>query len=427
MIKTMNRTRMMLAAAVAIALVGCSRTAPPQFLVNLEGKPESAVYPRTEEDRAKRQQLIDGLTALFGTPDDPHLFPEAATALDIKKIKLASGPVGGNADGTQRGLYRQHCVHCHGISGDGAGPTAVFLNPYPRDYRRGIYKFKATERAAKPRDEDLAHVIRMGVPGTAMPAFNLLAKDEIDALVEYVKYLSVRGETETLLSLAIDDFDKGDKLTRELLVEQLSSPTGMWAQAKNAVIATPTYPENNDQRFDIAAWDAAGLQNFYKDAYALAQKKDPNTWHALGEAVFRGGRAQCIKCHGPTALGDGSADDPIFDVWNEDKAKERKARQAAIAAGDKPPEKLYWTLPEQISQPRNLRMGVYRGGRSPADLYRRIHAGVNGASMPEGRTSLKPLEIWSVVDYIRTLPYDAMSKPGGTTPHSTAAVARDRM
>ena len=29
-------------------------------------------------------------------------------------------------------LYREHCAHCHGISGDGVGPTAVFLNPYPR-------------------------------------------------------------------------------------------------------------------------------------------------------------------------------------------------------------------------------------------------------------------------------------------------------
>ena len=42
----------------------------------------------------------------------------------------------------QRGLYRQHCVHCHGITGDGAGPTAQFLMPYPRDFRTGEFKFK---------------------------------------------------------------------------------------------------------------------------------------------------------------------------------------------------------------------------------------------------------------------------------------------
>src|SRR6185503_6506455 len=114
---------------------------------------------------------------------------------------LAAGPFGGNQDGTQRGLYRQHCVHCHGINGDGAGPTAAFLTPYPRDYRYGWYKFKATERGDKPTDADLARTIREGIMGTAMPSFALLPNDEVEALVEYVKYLSIRGETELALRI----------------------------------------------------------------------------------------------------------------------------------------------------------------------------------------------------------------------------------
>src|SRR5207248_2464538 len=32
--------------------------------------------------------------------------------------------------------------------------------------------------------------------------------------------------------------------------------------------------------------------------------------------------------------------------------------------------------------PRNLRLGVYRGGRRPLDLYYRIHDGINGTPMP---------------------------------------------
>ncbi len=38
-------------------------------------------------------------------------------------------------------LYRRNCLHCHGVSGAGDGPTAPFLYPPPRDYRRGIFKF----------------------------------------------------------------------------------------------------------------------------------------------------------------------------------------------------------------------------------------------------------------------------------------------
>ena len=48
-----------------------------------------------------------------------------------------------------RNLYMQHCLHCHGVSGDGAGPTAKFLNPRPRDYRQGIFKFKSTQAPIK--------------------------------------------------------------------------------------------------------------------------------------------------------------------------------------------------------------------------------------------------------------------------------------
>ena len=39
-----------------------------------------------------------------------------------------------------------------------------------------------------------------GIPGTAMPSFALLPPDEVEALVEYVKYLSMRGQMETALA-----------------------------------------------------------------------------------------------------------------------------------------------------------------------------------------------------------------------------------
>ena len=53
---------------------------------------------------------------MFGTPNTPYVFAESG--LDLAKIELAAGPTGGDESGRQRGLYRQHCVHCHGINGD---------------------------------------------------------------------------------------------------------------------------------------------------------------------------------------------------------------------------------------------------------------------------------------------------------------------
>ena len=76
------------------------------------------------------------------------------------------------------------------------GPTTAFLNPYPRDYRRGIFKFKGTVREDRPTTEDLLRTLTDGLQGSAMPSFKLLPQVDREALVEYVKYLSMRGEVE---------------------------------------------------------------------------------------------------------------------------------------------------------------------------------------------------------------------------------------
>jgi len=99
-----------------------------------------------------------------------------------------------------RKLYARHCQHCHGVSGDGDGTTAKYLNPRPRDYRLGVFKFKSTKREDRPTRDDLTRVIAQGIPGTYMPAFVPMLKDpELVALVEYVRWLAMRGQIERQL------------------------------------------------------------------------------------------------------------------------------------------------------------------------------------------------------------------------------------
>ena len=94
-------------------------------------------------------------------------------------------------------IYRRNCLHCHGVSGAGDGPTAAFLYPPPRDYRRGLFKFTSTPNGARPTRDDLMRTIKNGLHGTSMPSFEaLLSDDEIAQAVDYVIFLSVRGETE---------------------------------------------------------------------------------------------------------------------------------------------------------------------------------------------------------------------------------------
>ena len=71
---------------------------------------------------------------------------------------------------------------------------------------------KAPTPAAEPTTDDLKRVVHDGVPGTAMPSFAILPPDEQEALVEYVKYLSIRGMTEKALEDYVgENVNPGDK------------------------------------------------------------------------------------------------------------------------------------------------------------------------------------------------------------------------
>ena len=95
-----------------------------------------------------------------------------------------------------------------------------------------------------------------------------------------------------------------------------------------------------------------------------------------------------------------------------DTAALTRARQ--VLAGD--------ALKPRPIVPRNLRQGIYRGGRRPLDLYYRIHAGINHAPMPAAKGTVTPEDIWHIVNYIKSLPYETETAPPGERP----LAARDR-
>lgn len=87
-------------------------------------------------------------------------------------------------------LYTNRCVGCHGVKGDGKGPASAFLDPKPRDFTSGVFKFKSTPNESLPTDEDLVNTLTRGVWGTSMPSFFLLSNVSKFALVEYIKSFS---------------------------------------------------------------------------------------------------------------------------------------------------------------------------------------------------------------------------------------------
>jgi len=363
-----SRTLWPAALAVLLGLVaGCGRTGTPRFEVNLEGRDPASVSP------AQREAIEKTLTKLFGTPDQPKV--PAGVPLDLPLLEAAAGPIGGDHQGRRRGLYRQHCVTCHGIAGDGAGPAAAMLTPYPRDFRRGTFKYTSTLSGAKPSRDDLLRVLMRGVAGTAMPSHALLPPEEIDALIEYVRYLSLRGQTEQyLLQLVVDEDERLPLDLTSVIDDGVLPIARQWAEAETLVVAPP--PAD----FDTPEKLAASV--------------------ALGAKLYAQPELQCVKCHGPDGNGEGEEKE-LYDDWNKPK-KGINAQQTRQLAGR-------YTLPLQVLRPRNFREGVFRGGNGPNDLYWRIYVGIKGTPMPPAGPApgsagvLSPEDTWHVVNYIRSL------------------------
>lgn len=66
---------------------------------------------------------------------------------------VAFAAAGDAAKGKQ--IYDTYCLTCHGPNGDGQGPVGKTLNPPPRDFTKGDFKYGGT-------DQDIFDVISNG-------------------------------------------------------------------------------------------------------------------------------------------------------------------------------------------------------------------------------------------------------------------------
>jgi len=355
-----------------LLLAGCWRSPPVEFPLNLEGRAAESVSARQAE--AIRQALAE----LLGTPNEPRV--PHGVQLDLERLRAAAGPAAGDARGTQRGLFRRHCVTCHGIGGDGAGATAAMLDPYPRDFRNGIFKYTSTRSGAKPARNDLRRTLYRGVPGTAMPSFAHLKGEEAEALIEYVKYLAIRGETELYLLQLIVDEDSYIPPDMQLVREEgLLPPAASWlAPERNAaelvVVPPPRPPIDRPESLSASV--------------------------AKGRELYLAKNSQCVKCHGERGDGKGEETE-IYDDWNKRKKGVTPEQTAELAR--------LFKLPILRLRARDFREGIFHGGAGPDDLYLRIDVGIKGTPMPAAGPApgvegvLKPDEIWHVVNYVRSL------------------------
>ena len=357
--------------------IGCSPST--------EHFPSEPLFDALNELSAEQSESIDDvLEQLFGTPEEPSLPQEIVSSglLVLEQLKQAAGPVISHEVGVTQGLYRRHCARCHGIAGDGRGPTALYQYPYPRDFTHGVFKWKRTYRDAKPTDEDLQRVIRRGVPGSAMPSFQLLADEELAALRQYLVYLSIRGELRRQLvwnaadEMPVDEvYDPMDAAEMSAIKANLLQPiVDAWASADGLVVETDI-----DLARVIADSDSADR----------------------GRELFHSDRAGCAKCHGENGMGDTALlGSPVedYDDWSRERIESRSLADSSRS------------FPARRALRPSLIGAKARGGAEAIDLFRRAHQGIAGSPMgavgprrPGESAALTDEEIAQLVAYLLTL------------------------
>jgi c(7)-type cytochrome triheme protein len=111
---------------------------------------------------------------------------------DLEKAEKAASAATPELIERGRLVYLQACVPCHGEHGDGQGLLAPVLDPKPRNFTAGKFKFRSTSFSSLPTDYDLFRTITRGIPGTSMPGFSGLPYDDRFALLHFLKTFSDR-------------------------------------------------------------------------------------------------------------------------------------------------------------------------------------------------------------------------------------------
>jgi mono/diheme cytochrome c family protein len=360
-------------AAVAVALLlacGCSRL--PDSTYTLRADTDKLDLPEKH-----KRQIAEYLAMFHGTPANPRMAEpdEAAVEKAVEAQEAAAEesdepagdaePVasrtaapqvaGGDRPGFERmhlqlgrEVYTAQCAGCHGTTGDGKGPAGAHLNPPPRDYRNGVFKFTSTPRGSKPRREDLRRILKYGAKGTSMPAFRFLPEEEREAVIDYVMVLASRGELEIdLIREAETELDEEDDFDPEVVAEYVTDIADSWGQAEEELVRPLTV-------------------------------NPPRTEETIQQGAVAFAELYCIKCHGPDARGSKSAD-VGQDIWG------------------------------RTAYPANLAMGMLHGGRRPIDIYRRIYSGINGTPMPSSKDPNTAIDetpeerserIWHLVHFV---------------------------
>ena len=113
-------------------------------------------------------------------------------AIAVAALLFASPSWAGDAAAGEV-IFVTNCATCHGTGGKGDGPVGAALNPAPRDFTQGDFKFD-TDNDGKPgTDVDIKNVVANG--GAAyggsplMAPWPTLSDEDVSNVIIYIRSL----------------------------------------------------------------------------------------------------------------------------------------------------------------------------------------------------------------------------------------------
>lgn len=233
-------------------------------------------------------------------PGDAAAAAEQLQSLDVEMTPLETGPTELGAEVERlspgRRLFAIHCGACHGSEGDGSGLASRHLFPRPRDLRQEASRLVST-RNGVPTLDDTMNVLRRGIPGTSMPAFDELDDDQLRLLAEEVRWLRRAGLRERFVAMLefegeeIDEREVGD------FVDRMTAPGEL-------IVVPPLGPAETSSL-------------------------------ARGKALYRS--LGCVSCHGEDGAG------AVEQIWHDERGFPVRPRDLARESlkGGQDPASIY--------------------------------------------------------------------------------------
>ena len=159
-----------------------------QFLETATALATSA--PQTPEDRSTIALRVKALREAVVSKADAGVVAtlgRAAREETLSRLGLRTMPLKRPSLDNAETLFTQSCAACHGLDGLGQTEVAATLDPKPTS-------FKNAERRAALSPYRVYNALTLGVPGTAMPAFDALSPTERWDISFYVLRLGHSGE-----------------------------------------------------------------------------------------------------------------------------------------------------------------------------------------------------------------------------------------